>query len=265
MEQLRYLATVANLEGLQSIDLPDITSDASSLAHLDQRVRALEAAMTITPPPPIENPSWSSLVWRLWRLNSRAVRLPNVTSSDPTDEAVLQLDLFSPEDTKNITMDVIKDTIGRCTLYVTDPAWPKMTTDDNTEFSIVLQRLAHMQGKDRKLWNKAPTTMAGLYAAAAKWLFECEAKRYPGVGVPPPPGWHNVWQPRRRATKGCCGCCACNCHDRSFRKRVPPGVRIYHLPKRRVSGLMRKLMFWRRDKKDDRDDGSSTTSTMLVD
>jgi hypothetical protein len=217
--------------------------------------------MSITPPPPVAEPSWSSLVWRIWRLSSKVVRLPRVTRCDPTGKADLLLHLLSPEDTESITMEAIKDSIDRCKEYFKYPAWPKYTTDES-EFRIVLQRLAHIQGRNRMLWKQVPTTTADLYAAAADCLFDYEATRYSFM----PPGWRNNLQSNGRKTKGCCGCCACHCHSKSVEKRVPSGVRIYGMPKKRFSfHWLKKLMFWRRDRGNDRDDRSSTISTTLAD
>ncbi|KAI0188694.1 hypothetical protein F4808DRAFT_446068 [Astrocystis sublimbata] len=61
-ESQAYCATVvANLEGFKDWALPSYERCRATLAQLDARIRALENASCISPPPPMDVPSWDSL------------------------------------------------------------------------------------------------------------------------------------------------------------------------------------------------------------
>ncbi|TGJ81437.1 hypothetical protein E0Z10_g7318 [Xylaria hypoxylon] len=66
-----YCATViSNLEGWKGLTLPCTReSRRATIEQLDTRVRRLENRLGINPPPPMDTPSWDSLMWRVARLH----------------------------------------------------------------------------------------------------------------------------------------------------------------------------------------------------
>ncbi len=259
MEQLRCIAIVANLEGIRCIELPGAAAEASSLSRLDQRVRVLETTLAITPPPPVSEPSWGSLVWRLWRVSSKTLGMGSVSRGERHRQQAADASLLSSEDQSRITLDAIKETVDVCTRVYRYPAWPKCATDEEM-FIVLLQRLAHVMGKRHEVWDEVPTTLLDLYTAAAALSFDCEATPYRGG---PQPGWSNIPGVR---SKTCCNCCSCHCHSASGVRAPPRGITVFPVQKKKKSQWFKKLFFWRRKNKHGfRDDSSSSSFSTLAD
>lgn len=243
MEQIRCVATLANLEGLQHTNLPASAAEPPSLSNVDARLRALEASQSITPPPPVSDVSWSSIAWRLWRLRYIFLQRITTITQRQLPRQTANASFLSAEDQSRITLQGIKGIVDTCTPLYKFGEWPKCATDDEM-FSVILQRLSHVMGQKNEFWEDIPITLLDLYVAAAEFSFKCET---PTVQrTMPPPGWDMIARPRgMNRYKVCCGCCACQCHSptplnahkRGF-GNSPAGMK--------TPSWLKKILFWRR-------------------
>lgn len=289
MEELRCAAIIANLEGIKHLAMwmGEFTK-STSIANLDNRVRRLETSFCITPPPPVTEPTWKGLVWRVWRLRSRIPR--DTVNELEADASTAGKDLVSMiRDSSEITLaDVTSAVHSIKGVKKLDPD-DKFDSDD-AQLSYCLQVLCNVIGENQSLLGCIPMTIVDIYATAVRVSIQFEKN---GRWGPHLPGMRPPLVPARCGTKPakpCCGCCSCFCHNnRPGGITVPPPARRGHVPARRAPrcrerstsserserfvrekpsrfGWFRKLCFWKRDAvKDDESISSSDGSRTIVD
>ncbi|KAI1273597.1 hypothetical protein F5Y07DRAFT_249919 [Xylaria sp. FL0933] len=268
-----YCATViSNLEGWKGLLLP-YTKEAreATIEQLDARVRTLENMGAINSPPPMDTPSWDSLMWRVARLHRKMPLGP------PINRCAVP-PFITP------SLDLLRSTLAA----VGGVGWQSWTVSSEKEdvetdglLQYAGQYLCYLAGKrgckvigsfelkqNCKLALELSLDMdanSGFYLGPP---FPVARQRL-DVGAPPPPAG------RVTVKKGCCGCCACACHRP---KRMPnPGVLKwmtgkYQDEKRakqksvkaRIAGVFNKLAFWRRREYDTDSDASSITTASTV-
>ncbi|KAI0431426.1 hypothetical protein F5Y09DRAFT_195890 [Xylaria sp. FL1042] len=269
-----YCATViSNLEGWKCVALPYTKeSREATIDRLDARVRNLENMGSINPPPPMDTPSWDSLMWRVARLHRKMPVGP------PINRCAVP-PFITP------SLDLLRSTLSSIG-GVGWQSWALFSDGGDLEADGLLelagQYLCYLAGKrgfkvigsfELKQNCKLALEMS-LDMDANSGLHHRQGfpvSRQPlDLGGPPPPAGRMPLQ------KGCCGCCACACHKT---KKLPhPGVLMwmtgkYHEEKRakrngvkaRIARAFKKLAFWRRREYDtDSDDVSSIMTTSTV-
>ncbi|KAL7626285.1 hypothetical protein AAE478_003055 [Parahypoxylon ruwenzoriense] len=245
---------ISNLEGLKALSLP--TGDDLDLTEtaIDRRVRRLESLYLVSPPPPMLEPSWDSLMWRVCRLACKTP--PGV---------VLQK---APRLYTGASLSLLKCLVA--SMEAQDRlVWPeKEDLEEEALLSLVGQWLLHFAGQRRFYIRKEiKLELEDLCSLALDLSLEAEHRPYP-------PGRHLGLMPPRTVTTSsygpkaaCCGCCSCYCHNSKSRR--DSSVDSYNsLHKRRqwntrwqIAGWFKKLAFWR--KKRAVDDASSTSGTVV--
>ncbi|KAI5868013.1 hypothetical protein GGS23DRAFT_7230 [Durotheca rogersii] len=258
MAKVYCACVLSSLEGLKGLDLP--TGDGLALTEgaIDKRLRQLEPCFFVNPPPPMLEPSWDSLMWRVCRLARKAPQGP-ILQKAPRLRGMASLSLL------------------RCVVGAIDAparfAWPEKEADMEEEvlLGLVGQWLFHAAGQRRFYIKEYKTELEDLCFLALDLSLESELTphrfvnipgRYPGhvPGLLPPP----PLGPRA----ACCGCCSCYCHKNGRPRRgsgLGSSITSYSACRRRSRwrfiGWLKKLAFWR--KKSTMDDASSTTSTIV--
>ncbi|KAI0905913.1 hypothetical protein F4823DRAFT_566261 [Ustulina deusta] len=265
-----YCATVvSNLEGWRGGVLPCTRERrGATIDQLDARVRRLESVDAINPPPPMDTPSWDSLMWRVARLHRKmpgGAAVNRMCGSPP---------LITP------TMTLLRSTLAAIG-GVGPQSWAVFAEEADLEEDDVLQVaaqfLCHLAGKrgfkivgsfelkqncKLALELSLDTDMnSGFYVGPA---FHVPRQRL-DVGVVPRAGLLPL-------QKSCCGCCACSCHN--INRAPKPGVLKwmtgkYHEERRarkmgvkaRITRVFRKLAFWRRRRVSETDSDVSSITT----
>ncbi|CAJ2509869.1 Uu.00g057690.m01.CDS01 [Anthostomella pinea] len=260
---------IANLEGWKGIELPKDDGLLATLEALDRRMRALEAMDRITPPPPMLEPSWDSLTWRVCRLANRWPGRPINTVTPPFIQPSLPL-----------LKSAIAGIVGPKPM-----SWPeKEDLEEKEVISRATQWLCHTAG-GRVIKACTSFNLAGACALALDLSLEVEARPgMPLVRRPPGPVGPPIRPPIIKGPKkSCCGCCVCSCHGKEQKKtdskRVSAWLTGNSKSKKshgscgssRVAGWFKKLAFWRRTSRcydTDSDSGSEISSlssaTMIV-
>jgi hypothetical protein len=206
---LNFAGIIANLQGILHMDLDPAAP--MTLTDLDQRLRRLEDSQNITPLPPLLEPTWDVLAWRLCRLSqSPSYRDPNhgpiirVRELIPRvpfssligvdDKAHDDLDLDTTIGQPVITLQKVSDIVYSIK-YTTRPrpsrasshptTAPILKGPEDKDFAHTMQRLLHVAGDHGLAVKAVPTTVAQLYALAADIAIHIEAKQA-GLGRPPP-------------------------------------------------------------------------------
>ncbi|EFZ01805.1 hypothetical protein X797_004421 [Metarhizium robertsii] len=276
MEELRCAAVISNLEGIK--DVPFWIDDVAkpvSLPSLDRRVGRLEAAVGITPPPPVTEPSWNGLVWRIWRLRNRMPK--DAIREFDTESHVAGADFRSmmPNAAEISLQDVgnalasIKMPGGRI------PFAPEFD-DADLSLSYVLQRLCHMAGRKNLYLDAVPVGLVDVYVLAVRLSLYVEAGG--ARKTTRPPLWPRPAAPvPARPAKPCCDCCGCYCHNNKVVAMPPPPGRRWtrtrggseassaserEVPRKR-RGWLARLCFWRRSVGDYESITSRGSSTIV--
>ncbi|KEY71680.1 hypothetical protein S7711_10640 [Stachybotrys chartarum IBT 7711] len=263
MSQLTCVGFIANLEGWKKIDLPTDAEATYTLAHIDKRIRRLESSTSLTPPPPLLDPTWDSVAWRLCRLRRRCHLTPAPKNLD-----FAAITSLTPEPVK-LSLEKVQ-TIIYGIPYRNGPQHfpgPIVDDDDKQAFNSLVQRLCHIAGhRSLKVMN-IPTTLPELYTLAVEVSIEMENSPYP-LGPPMPvsfPG-SRPGRPGYANRKSCCGCCDCSCHrssdTESITTRSETIVETEPFLKRLFRfGWVKRLACWSR-KSDVRDDSSSSSGSI---
>ncbi|KAI0526235.1 hypothetical protein F5B22DRAFT_148526 [Xylaria bambusicola] len=252
-----YCATViSNLEGWKGVVLFQVKEHKSlAIEQLDTRVRRLENMDGISPPPPMDIPSWDSLTWRIARLHRKMPAGPvNRLTGAPT--------CITP------TLDLLNSvttSLGGTGMM----SWPAFRGEEALESDDLLQTAAQFLGY---IAGQRRFKVVGSFDLKQNCKLALNLSLDPTMnhcGGPAFPMARLVMPPRpAMPQKGCCGCCSCSCHSPS-----PSVLRWmtgkYDQEKRakrtgfkaRITKAFRKLAFWRRDNYDDTDSDASSITT----
>ncbi|KFA68412.1 hypothetical protein S40285_10011 [Stachybotrys chlorohalonatus IBT 40285] len=263
MSHLTCVGFIANLEGWKKIDLPRDSEATYTLAHVDQRIRRLESSISLTPPPPLLDPTWDSIAWRLCRLRRRCLLTPAPKNLD-----FAGITSLTPEPVK-LSLEKVQNIIYSIP-YRYGPQHvpgPIVDDDDKQAFNSLVQRLCHITGYRSLKVMDIPTTLPELYTLAVEVSIEVETSHYPsGLPMPPPFLGTRPGRPGYASRKSCCGCCDCSCHGSSDTKstttRSETIVGTEPFLKRLFRfGWVKRLACWSR-KSDVRDDSSSSSGSI---
>ncbi|KAI0439581.1 hypothetical protein F4803DRAFT_31320 [Xylaria telfairii] len=270
-EAQAYCATViSNLEGWKGWQLPcNKERFRPTIAQLEPRIRHMEQMDGINPPPPMDMPSWDSLVWRAARLHRRMPRGPLLVNG-----------LFVMPPHITASAELLRGTVAAIG-GVGPQSWAAFVQKEESLerddlLTAAAQFLCFLAGRRGYKINSSfvlddvcrlaldlsldADANAGIYAGNA--FQGIRPKPRGGVMAPPPP----------LPMKGCCGCCSCSCHN-TTRDVAKPSVlkwmtNKYHEEKRanrtgvkaRIARMFGKLAFWRRHG-DETDSDTSSIST----
>lgn len=295
MAAASYCATViANLEGWRGANPPTTREGRrATIERLDVRIRRLEERDGINPPPPMDTPSWDSLLWRVARLHRKMVQPPMAGNRLPA----------SPPHIKP-TMALLRSTAASLGGAAAARSWPAHVKkedgeqpfgakdeneydDDDEYIEATAQFLAYLAGSlgykiigsfelpqncklALDLSLELDATNSGFpVGPAMPPVLHSRPVPYPGAGTRMGPPLPRVPPPHVR--KACCGCCVCACHSKDAPK---PGVLKWMTGKyaeekqarrtgfkARIGAAFRKLAFWRRSRGDDSDSDASSITT----
>ncbi|KID87821.1 hypothetical protein MGU_05059 [Metarhizium guizhouense ARSEF 977] len=276
MEELRCAAVISNLEGIK--DVPFWIDDVAkpvSLPSLDRRVGRLEAAVGITPPPPVTEPSWNGLVWRIWRLRNRMPK--DAIREFDTEAHVAGADFRSMmPDAADISLRDVGSALASIKMPGGYPLFTPEFDSDEAQLSYSLQRLCHMAGRKNLYLDAVPVGLVDVYVLAVRLSLYVEADGARKTTRPP-------LCPRpapvpARPAKPCCDCCGCYCHNNKVvpvpvppppqRRRWSRGgseassVSEREVPRKR-RGWLARLCFWRRSVGDYESITSRGSSTIV--
>ncbi|KAI0099651.1 hypothetical protein GGR51DRAFT_393449 [Nemania sp. FL0031] len=262
-----YCATViSNLEGWRGEMLPCTREGRqATIEKLDMRVRRLENVDGIPPPPPMDTPSWDSLMWRVARLHRKMLQGP-VT--------INKLAAAPPHITP--TMALLQSTVA--SIGSLGPLGPQswavfIGNDTDLEGDDLLQAaaqyLCYLAGKRNYKITGSFDLKANCKLALDLSLDADANSGFYGGGPRPRMGMRTM--PR----VGPMGACTCACHARVPVMASPePAVvgwitRKYYKEKRarhrgvkaRICRVFRKLAFWNRNSGLDSDSDASSITT----
>ncbi|KAI0202723.1 hypothetical protein F4808DRAFT_419687 [Astrocystis sublimbata] len=253
-ESQAYCATVvANLEGFKDWALPSYERCRATLAQLDARIRALENASCISPPPPMDVPSWDSLVWRVTRLHLQ----PHLQPAWITDKAYTSRVNAAPLEP---SIELLRSTVaaiggtGRQS-WAVFIGEKDQVLDDDAFLQAAAQFLSNLAGKQRY-------KITGSFELRDNCSIALNLSLQADVN----PAFFY------RGARPTVGSISCNCHCQGpARMSMPrPARKIVNVrPKKhrrtgvkaRIARVFGKLAFWRRRHGNDSDsDASSMTS-----
>ncbi|KAI1304414.1 hypothetical protein F5Y03DRAFT_179194 [Xylaria venustula] len=256
-----YCATViSNLEGWRGLKLSCAKEISEvTISQVDMRIRRLEMTTSINPPPPVDIPSWESLMWRVARLHRMMVGVtPNRFGQAPP--------IITP------SLDLLRTTMASIG-GMGPQSWAVFTEGEDLEngdrmIPAAAQYLCNLAGK-RGFKIIGSFELAASCNLALELSLDRDANPALYVGPGPPlPRQGMPVPPARSFPKVCCGCCACSCHNKAS---LPPRVvnvtkGKYKRPNQRsvrarITYVFRKLAFWRRRSADDSDSDSIASAT----
>ncbi|KAI1194900.1 hypothetical protein F5X97DRAFT_309843 [Nemania serpens] len=262
-----YCATVlSNLEGWRLRTLPTTKEGRrATIEQLDLRVRRLEIMECINPPPPMDTPSWDSLMWRIARVHRRM----------PQGRAVLQgLAAAPPYITP--TMALLRSIVP--SIGGEGPqSWAAFVetetdlADDDDLLQAAAQFLCYTAGR-RGYKIVGSFDLKQICKLALDLSLDADSTSSFHVGAPrviAPP-----LAPGRRVASLACGCCGCSCHH-NVRETIPKRSVLKWMNgkyreerearrtglKARIARAFGKLAFWRRRSDEDSDSDASSITT----
>ncbi|KAI5928602.1 hypothetical protein F4810DRAFT_12307 [Camillea tinctor] len=254
MAQSFCACAIANFEGLRRIDLPTGDRLKVTLEELDSRVRRLESIDGIARPPPMQEPSWDTLTWRISRLprSFPEVSVPNrVPSYIKTSLPLLKSTTESMQSPVPI-------------------AWPDESKLGEKEvLSQVVQWLCYIAGRRSFRVNSIPFEVGAVCSLALDLSLNSESRpghpfnRCPipaprpvpmGPGIPGRSYFHPCICPYQKSRLKDDLRSILDEYNKDCRRR---GARW------RVASCLKKLAFWRR--KPVKDNDASTISTLSSD
>ncbi|KAI0486632.1 hypothetical protein F4859DRAFT_308421 [Xylaria cf. heliscus] len=280
-EAQAYCATViSNLEGWRCWGLPSGKEGRGlTIAHLDTRIRRLESVDNINPPPPMDMPSWDSLMWRVARLHRKmpqgGLSISRLTATPPPIQASADL--------LRTTVASIGGAGPQSWAAFAAESEETLDGDDDDLVRAAAQFLCYLAGR-RGHKHVGTFNLATNCALALNLSLDADANAgyyvgnafhvVGGGGGGPRPRHHGVMgaavMPPLAAKKLCCGCCGCYCHKDD---EVKPSVQRwmtgkYYEEKRanrtgfkgRIARAFRKLAFWRRRRLGTDSDASSIST-----
>ncbi|KAG8418294.1 hypothetical protein J3458_005715 [Metarhizium acridum] len=223
MEELRCAAVVSNLEGIRGISFwVEDVAKLATLPGLDRRVGRLEAAAGITPPPPVTEPSWNGLVWRIWRLRNRMPK--DAIKEFEAGASVAGADFKSMiPDASGISLQDVQNALDSVRIHGGCPPLAPEVDNDDLRLSYSLQRLCHMAGRKNLYLGAVPVGLVDVYVLAVRLSLHAEVDGHT-TATRPPGSWPRFSPlPARPPAKPCCDCCGCYCHSNVV--PVPPRQR----------------------------------------
>ncbi|KAK5627894.1 hypothetical protein RRF57_003609 [Xylaria bambusicola] len=251
-----YCATViSNLEGWKGVISFHSVKERKSLAieQLDARVRRLENLEGISPPPPMDIPSWDSLT----------------TSPQDASGAGEQTFRCAAVHYANPRLTKRCGELDRGDGGVLVRVQGEETLEGDDLLQAAAQFLGYIAGQQR-LKVVGTFDLKQNCKLALNLSLDPNANALFGPVFPMPRHIVQPSPPRPlMPQKHCCGCCSCSCHNPSPSPSVLRWMTgKYDQEKRarrsgfkaRITKVFRKLAFWRRDYDDDTDsDASSIT------
>ncbi|KAI1164076.1 hypothetical protein F5B18DRAFT_284954 [Nemania serpens] len=263
-----YCATViSNLEGWRLRTLPRTKEGRrATIEQLDIRVRRIENMESINPPPPMDTPSWDSLMWRVARVHRRM----------PQGRAVMQgLAAAPPYITPTIALlrSIMASIEGEGPQsWATFVEKDMDLADDDELLQAAAQFLCYTAGrKCYKIVGSFDLKQTCKLALDLSLDTDMNSGLLVGVGRGMAP-----LAPLRRVGSLACGCCGCSCHHNARETMPKPSVLRWMTGKyreekqarrtgvkARIARAFGKLAFWnrRRDEDSDSDVSSITTRT----
>jgi hypothetical protein len=262
-----YCATViSNLEGWKGVTLSHTRDRRMTIDQLDTRVRRLENMHSINQPPPMDAPSWDSLMWRVARLHRK------MPPSPPHKMNVFRAPPFTS------TIALLQSTVTSLGGVVGSQSWAAFVEkeeqylEDDDLLHAAAQFLHHLAG-ERNYKIVGSFDLAHNCALALNLSLDVD---HANPGFYRGPGGHHMRLGQggmgrlgggASCMKSCCGCCGCHCHNKPIGMRMPNVITVK--PKRarrtgvkaRIAGVFRKLAFWRRRGGYDTDSDASSTTT----
>ncbi|KAI1113222.1 hypothetical protein F5Y14DRAFT_442058 [Nemania sp. NC0429] len=265
-----YCATViSNIEGWRFRTLPSTKEGRrATIEQLEIRVRRLENMESINPPPPMDTPSWDSLMWRVARLHRRMPQgrgtLQGLAAAPP---------YFTP------TMALLRSivpSIGGEGMYSWAEFAEKETNlmdDDDDMLQAAAQFLCYTAGRSAyKIVGSFD--LKQVCKLALDLSLDQDANSNTIHVVPPRRIIPSPLAPIRRVGSLACGCCGCSCHHNTRENMPKPSVlkwmngkyREERETKRnglkaRIARAFGKLAFWNRHRDQDTDSDASSIST----
>lgn len=259
-----YCATViSNIEGWRLRGFPRTKEGKRvTIEQLDIRVRRLENLECINPPPPMDTPSWDSLMWRVARVHRRM----------PQGRAVQEgLAAAPPYITPSMALlRSIMASIGGegPQSWATFVGNEDDLADDDDMLQAAAQFLCYSAGrKCYKIVGSFDLKQVCKLALDLSLDADGNASVRPG----PPRVIPSPLPPVRRVGSLACGCCGCSCHHNTRESMPRPSVLKwmngkYREEKRarrtglkaRVARAFGKLAFWKRRRDQDTDSDASS-------
>ncbi|KAI1176014.1 hypothetical protein F4777DRAFT_578438 [Nemania sp. FL0916] len=257
-----YCATViSNYEGWKGVQIVYSKEGMQTTTdRLDARVRRLERMDGINPPPPMDTPSWDSLMWRVARLHRKMPMLP---------PGLNKLAAAPPHITA--TIPLLKSVVG-CMHWTGSPSWTALVEKDadfeeDELLRAMAQFLSYVAGTRR---HKVTGTFDLKDNCKLALDLSLEENPFVATGPRPPPGMRPP--PPRVVPVPCCH--RCPCHNGNKQLAAKPSILRwmtgkYNEERRakrmtvggRIAGAFRKLAFWRRSRYPDTDSDTSSIST----
>ncbi|KAI0603433.1 hypothetical protein F4775DRAFT_32097 [Biscogniauxia sp. FL1348] len=248
---------IANFEGLRHIDFPTGNRLRVTLEELDSRVRRLESTDGIARPPPMQEPSWDTLTWRI-------SRLPRPVPETPVPRRVPSY--------LSTSLALLKSTAEGMPAPVPTIDWPdesKADEDERELLSRVAQWLCYVAGRRSFRVDSVPFEVGAVCSLALDLSLSFESRpghplnRRPFPAPGPFPTGSGV--PGRSYF----GPCVCSYQKARLRDDLRSILDEYNRDcgrrgaRWRVTGWFKKLAFWRRRRVDE--DDASTVSTLSSD
>ncbi|KAI1335494.1 hypothetical protein F5Y15DRAFT_419788 [Xylariaceae sp. FL0016] len=273
MAEAYCAATISNIEGWRRIQLPTGDSWRVNLENLDHRLRRLENIARISSPPPMVEPCWDSLTWRVCRLQ-QGMACPSFARAGPLHISPSMILLKK-------TTSVLRITAPMAVTRGTE-SWPETESfskseqeaEEQTILTYVTQWICHLAGQHcYKIVPGADFELADLRKVCVLAL-ELSLAAEPPRSTPGMMRNTGV-QSDMAISRNCYGCCGCVYHRHQQLDSPPRSVSIDRWArepdksvlswlsrrkpeKSRNSGWLSKLAFWRR--RSCGDSGSETSS-----
>ncbi|KAI1640962.1 hypothetical protein F4809DRAFT_637096 [Biscogniauxia mediterranea] len=246
---------IANFEGLRRIDFPTGSRLRVTLEELDGRVRRLESIDGIARPPPMQEPSWDTLTWRISRLPRSVPEMP-VPSRVPSYIRT--------------SLPLLKSTAEGMPAPV-PMAWPDESRVGERELlGLVVQWLCYVAGRRSFRANSIPFEVGAVCSLALDLSLSFESRPGHPLNRSPLPMPGPIPTGPGVPGRSCFGPCACSYEKTRLRDDLRSVLDEYHRDffrrrgaRRRVAGWFKKLAFWRRKRVDDDDDDDASTISRL--
>ncbi|KAL6854804.1 hypothetical protein ACO1O0_005931 [Amphichorda felina] len=226
--------SVANLEGLKNIPLPNDILACSTLEGLQKRITLLETRYNIPILPPSPNCTWRHLAWRISQLESRQHRL--LMPGGVPDRKLFKTsfgNIVPPSE--EISIEELENIVSNLATRVISNSPPpppsKEQADEEQRLDVVRQNAFYLAGRRRTCITSLPTskdaafwTKLGVYTLVVELTMDvpaCSPIARPAPRQAPPPPSYLRGAPAM-GTKRCGGkdYCTCTCNAGGKKKIV---------------------------------------------
>lgn len=248
---------IANIEGLKRINFQRGDATKPTLEALTTRVQTLEKKHSILCPPPTEDPTWNSLVWRVTRI----ARCTTFSRFSVQTFATPVFDEVTPDLLRKILSNV-DSCKGDRTFPALLQVMPESHVDETDFETFAMQSISYALGRQNIQVQRIPYTLADICALGLHLALEMDQPDIPSKPLYPMPPRDIV---RRPPMAACCGCrpsCGCHCHEKRVMENRKRMRRNFSPSKARVVGFFQKLAWWRKPLHDDK---SFYSSSSIVD